>query len=110
MTVSLNWGRGGVRQLEAIGSHPSPCATNVDMRLANRFEWIMALSWIRPRNRHLLNAVADGAADGATRYEVPAKALRFFRRHAGLFSDNVGPLGRALQLYEVVRTKLFRVA
>lgn len=62
------------------------------------------------RNRHLLKAAADGTAEGLTRYEVAAKALRFFRRHAILFADNVGPLHRALQLYEIVRTHFMRVA
>lgn len=52
--------------------------------------------------RHLLTEVAEATAPGLARYEVPAKALRFLRRHAGLFSENVGPAARALQLYEFV--------
>lgn len=55
-------------------------------------------------NSHLVSAVRDGTAEGLTRYEVSAKALRFFRRHAGLFSENVGPSKRALQLYDYVRS------
>lgn len=49
-----------------------------------------------------MRAVQEGSVDGLSRFEVPAKALRFFRRHANLFSDNVGPLARALQLFELV--------
>ena len=56
--------------------------------------------------RHLVTAVAEGTVEDLTRFEVPAKALRFFRRHAGLFSNNVGPLPRALQLYGYVRLLL----
>lgn len=64
---------------------------------------IYVLSCLLPPNSHLVSAVRDGTAEGLTRYEVSAKALRFFRRHAGLFSENVGPSKRALQLYGYVR-------
>eukprot|EP00752_Nemacystus_decipiens_P003549 g3275.t1 len=48
---------------------------------------------------HLMKAVAEGSNEDVKRFEVCAKALRFFRRHADLFSDNVGPLRRVQQLY-----------
>ncbi|CAM9233124.1 unnamed protein product [Ectocarpus fasciculatus] len=51
---------------------------------------------------HLLVAVREGSAPDLSRFEVPAKALRFFRRHARLFSDNIGPLSRARQLYDLM--------
>eukprot|EP00903_Cladosiphon_okamuranus_P011333 g10683.t1 len=51
---------------------------------------------------HLMKAVAEGSNEDVTRFEVCAKALRFFRRHADLFSDNVGPLTRAQQLYNLL--------
>lgn len=49
-----------------------------------------------------MRAVQEGSDEDLKRFEVSSKALRFFRRHAGLFADNVGPLARAQQLYNLV--------